>query len=178
MCGICQTLPKSYALPSVHIGAGGPPVVRGYYGDVHVGSLDGSKIRVKRLFTSLDGPGQKITKVCHPHYHFPCPLMLENPQDFYEEVITWKRLEHPNIVPLLGINTTPSPPQLISDWIPGGNLTEYIRNNPGADRLGLVGTPPLSDDWRAHYLQAMWHCQRPRIPPFQRRGSREHEGSA
>ena len=72
---------------------------------------------------------------------FLCSRTLENPQDFYEKAITWKRLKHPNIVPLLGINVTPSPPQLISDWILGGNLTEYIKNNPGADRLGLVGDP-------------------------------------
>ena len=53
----------------------------------------------------------------------------------------WKRLEHKNIVPLLGI--TPTPLQLISDWMPGGDLTEYIKNNPGVDRPDLVGTLPL-----------------------------------
>ena len=57
----------------------------------------------------------------------------------------WKRLGHPNIVPLLCITITP--PQLVSDWIPGGNLTEYIKNHPGADQLGLVGILPASDDW-------------------------------
>ena len=50
----------------------------------------------------------------------------------------WKHLEHPNIVPLLGV--TIDPPQLISDWMSGGNLMEYITNNPEADKLGLVGT--------------------------------------
>ena len=49
----------------------------------------------------------------------------------------WKHLVHPNIVPLFGI--TPVPLQLISGWIPGGDLTEYIRKHPGVDRLGLVG---------------------------------------
>jgi hypothetical protein len=48
----------------------------------------------------------------------------------------WRRLEHKTIVPLLGI--TSDPLQLISDWMPGGDLTEYIKNNPNADRLGLV----------------------------------------
>ena len=76
---------------------------------------------------------------------FPCSLMLENRQNFYEEAVAWKCLEHPNIVPLLGINITPSPPQLISGWISGGNLTEYIKDHPGADRPGLVGAPPTSD---------------------------------
>ena len=48
-----------------------------------------------------------------------------------------KHLAHPNIVPLLGV--TIDPPQLISDWMAGGNLMEYITNNPEADRLRLVG---------------------------------------
>lgn len=49
----------------------------------------------------------------------------------------WKRLAHPNIVPLLGITSTPL--QLISEWMPGGDLTEYIKKNPDVDRLDLVG---------------------------------------
>jgi len=50
-------------------------------------------------------------------------------------------MTHPNIVPLLGITTTPL--QLISNWMPGGDLLEYIKKNPDADRLGLVGIPPV-----------------------------------
>ena len=53
----------------------------------------------------------------------------------------WKRLEHHNIVPLLGI--TPTPLQLISKWMPGGDLPEYIKKNPDADRLGLVNSPAV-----------------------------------
>ena len=53
----------------------------------------------------------------------------------------WKRLRHPNIVPLLGI--TLEPLQLISAWMPGGELKEYITKNPDVDQLGLVGTPFL-----------------------------------
>ena len=56
----------------------------------------------------------------------------------------WKRLEHPNIVPLLGITIAPPPPQLISEWVLGGNLTEHVKGHPGADRLGLVSVPPAS----------------------------------
>ena len=55
-----------------------------------------------------------------------------------------KHLEHPNIVPHLGI--TPYPLQLISEWMPGGDLREYIKKHPGVDRLGLVGVPPVVFD--------------------------------
>ena len=53
----------------------------------------------------------------------------------------WKHLEHHNIVPFLGI--TPTPLQLISKWMPGGDLPEYIKKNPDADRLGLVNSPAV-----------------------------------
>ena len=54
----------------------------------------------------------------------------------------WKYLTHPNIVPLLGVTTTPF--QLISNWMSGGDLPGYIKKNPDADRLKLVGVslPP------------------------------------
>ena len=53
----------------------------------------------------------------------------------------WKRLNHKNIVPLLAITTTPL--QLISEWMSGGHLTEYIGNRPNSNRLHFVGVPPL-----------------------------------
>ena len=48
----------------------------------------------------------------------------------------WKYLEHPYILPLLG--ATISPPQLVSAFMPAGDLSKYIEENPDADRVGLV----------------------------------------
>ena len=56
----------------------------------------------------------------------------------------WKRLVHPNIVPLLGI--TPDPLQLISGWMPGGDLTDHIKKHSDADRVSLVGVPFVVSD--------------------------------
>lgn len=58
---------------------------------------------------------------------------------FCREAIIWKNLRHPNVLPLLGV--TFNPPQLVSVWMPGGNLTEYIKKDPGADRCRLVCFP-------------------------------------
>ena len=57
-------------------------------------------------------------------------------QAFHQVTVVWKHLTHPNIVPLLG--ATVDPPQLISDQMPGGNLTEYITGHPDVDRISLV----------------------------------------
>ena len=51
----------------------------------------------------------------------------------------WRYLHHQNIVPLLGV--TSSPLQLISEWMPGRELTEHIKKYPDTDRLCLVGVP-------------------------------------
>ena len=53
----------------------------------------------------------------------------------------WKHLTHPNILSLLGVTVTPF--QLISNWMPGGDLLGYIEKNPNTDRLKLVGTLPI-----------------------------------
>ena len=53
----------------------------------------------------------------------------------------WKRLEHQNIVPLIGITSTPL--RLVSEWMSGGDLMEYINEHPDTDRLGLVGAPTV-----------------------------------
>jgi serine/threonine protein kinase len=50
-----------------------------------------------------------------------------------------KYLEHPNIVPLLGVTVDPF--ELISGWMSGGDLLGYIANHQNADRVSLVGTP-------------------------------------
>jgi hypothetical protein len=53
----------------------------------------------------------------------------------------WKRLKHPNVLSLLGVTVERF--QLISNWMSGGCLLNYIKNNSEADRLGLVGVPPV-----------------------------------
>ena len=71
---------------------------------------------------------------------FPAPRTNET-QTFCQEAIMWKHLTHPNIVSLLGV--TPTPFQLVSNWMSGGDLPEYIKNNSDADLLGLVGVPSV-----------------------------------
>jgi len=48
----------------------------------------------------------------------------------------WKRLKHPNIVPFKGVTLDPF--QIVSDWMAGGDLTDYISLNPQANRINLV----------------------------------------
>ena len=48
----------------------------------------------------------------------------------------WKKLRHPNIVGFIGV--TWDNLQFVSEWMPNGMLTEYLAENPGANRISLV----------------------------------------
>ncbi|KAF9791123.1 kinase-like protein, partial [Thelephora terrestris] len=56
-----------------------------------------------------------------------------------KEAITWKTLRHPNVLPLIGVTMTMNQFAMISDWMPNGNLNEFVEANPDADRLKLLG---------------------------------------
>ena len=63
-------------------------------------------------------------------------------QQFCREIIVWKHLSHPNILPLLGVSLSMRPYsfRMVSPWMKNGNVMEYTRSNPSADRLKLVST--------------------------------------
>ena len=62
-------------------------------------------------------------------------------QRFCGEVVGWKHLSHPNILPLRGVSVSTEPHhfRILSEWMPNGNVMLYIRSNPEVNRLQLVG---------------------------------------
>lgn len=103
--------------------------------------MDGSKVCIKRVRVyTRDGP-EKAIKVRRRCRRFSYSPPLTKLKAFCQEAVMWKRLADPNILPLLGVTLTPL--QLISDWMPGGDLPEYIKKHPDADRLDLVGIPSI-----------------------------------
>ena len=67
------------------------------------------------------------------------PVIANKTQAFYKEAVLWKNLNHVNILPLLGV--TIEPLQLVSKWVSGGHMREYIKKYPDADRRRLVRVP-------------------------------------
>jgi hypothetical protein len=53
--------------------------------------------------------------------------------------VTWKTLQHPNVLPLMGVTMSESQFAMISEWMVNGNINEYVEANPDANRLNLVG---------------------------------------
>ena len=67
MCGTRMILPTSYTPPSQDLTVGNRPVASGGAGDVYEGTLNGSKVCVKRVRVySRDGP-EKAKKVLYTH---------------------------------------------------------------------------------------------------------------
>ena len=60
-------------------------------------------------------------------------------QRFCKEVVMWKFLQHPNVLPLIGITMSEGRFAMISEWMTNGNINDFVKANPDADRLGLVG---------------------------------------
>ena len=93
---------------------------------------------------------------------FSLPALTHQTQDFCKEAVTWKYLDHPNILPLLGITTDPL--QLVSKWVSGGNLREYIKKRPDPDRHRLVGILFVLTVRRVTLLPAVRHHRRTLLP--------------
>ena len=52
--------------------------------------------------------------------------------------MTWNALRHPNVLPLLGVTMAEGRFVMVSEWMVKGNINEFVKANPNADRLGLV----------------------------------------
>lgn len=50
----------------------------------------------------------------------------------------WRRLHHPNVLPLRGVNTTYFQLALVYDWGEYGNITQYVASNSSASRPSLL----------------------------------------
>ncbi|KDQ55511.1 hypothetical protein JAAARDRAFT_37524 [Jaapia argillacea MUCL 33604] len=87
--------------------------VYGGFGIIHLGSYLGQKVAVKQLRVAVKN--QPVQQQKHQ-------------RRFCQEALIWCSLEHPNILPLLGVDfvTFGSYPAMISPWMENGNILDYI----------------------------------------------------
>ena len=52
----------------------------------------------------------------------------------------WKRLNHPNITPFIGVDEKSFTFAVVCSWMPNGNIVAYLKDSPGANRPELVST--------------------------------------
>ena len=59
---------------------------------------------------------------------------------FCRDVIAWRFLRHPNVLPLLGVTMTKTHFAMVSEWV-NRNINEFVKANVNADRFELVCFP-------------------------------------
>lgn len=61
-------------------------------------------------------------------------------QEFSQEVLVWSQLEHPNVLPFLGINMDLFPGRhcLVSPWCNHGSVINYLLLHPEVDKMQIV----------------------------------------
>ena len=63
-------------------------------------------------------------------------------QRLFREIVVWRRLSHPNILPVLGVAPQPSPLCTVTEWMTNGNIMEFTSTRPEVNRLRLVRMIP------------------------------------
>ncbi|KAF9780739.1 kinase-like domain-containing protein, partial [Thelephora terrestris] len=54
------------------------------------------------------------------------------------EVITWKSLRHPNVLPLLGVVVTENKFAMVSEWMTNGNINQFVTARRDVNRFQLL----------------------------------------
>ncbi|KAF9644343.1 kinase-like protein [Thelephora ganbajun] len=118
-CSTQKILPKSCTISDTLLNTGGRPCASGILADMYEGSLDGFKVCVEKVRMYSDGGDpENVTRM------------------FFKEAVMRKHFMHRNVVPFLGAIL--NPPQIVSVWMPGGCLAEYVTTHPEKSRLDLL----------------------------------------
>ena len=56
----------------------------------------------------------------------------------FHEIVIWRRLSHPNVLPVLGVSPKLFPLCIVSEWMIDGNIMDFTTNHPEVNRLRLV----------------------------------------
>ena len=130
-------LPRSLRIPLCYDPAE-TPLYRGGFADVWKGRYDGREVSAKvvRVYSASDL--ERVTRVGCPRPAAPIDELTVPVQRFCSEVVAWKTLRHPNVLPLLGVTMTESRFVIVSELMANGNINEFVRAHVDADRLGLV----------------------------------------
>ncbi|QRV93843.1 Serine/threonine-protein kinase [Ceratobasidium sp. AG-Ba] len=100
------------------------PFDRGAFGDVRRATLrNGTRVAIKclRFYTSARDTGRH---------------RLEKKS--LKEIRVWSFLDHENVLPLIGLCVINSELGMVSEFMPNGNVQEYIQKNPTVDRFKLA----------------------------------------
>jgi hypothetical protein len=139
LCGRTGLLPVSHIIPGRLIRMTEHPVAPGNFGDVHEGIYNDKRVAVKALRVYKEDDMWEVKKVTRPAFPIPLtPPVNYHHQVFCKEAVMWRKISHPNIVQFLGVSEALAPLCMVSEWMPNGNVRNYVAKNPETSRLQLV----------------------------------------
>jgi len=119
----------------------GDPVAGGGFGDVYKGQYRNQEIALKVLKVYQKSDLQKLLKVTVSPGSRLVPAN-ESDQDFSCEAVTWRQLDHPNVLPFYGVfhlDKKAGRVCLASPWLEFGNVVQYLAERaPKANCVPLV----------------------------------------
>ena len=72
---------------------------------------------------------------------------LDGPlQRLFREIVIWRRISHPNVLPVLGVSPKLFPLCIITNWMVGGDIMDFTSKHPRVNHLRLVrpiSVPPI-----------------------------------
>ena len=104
------------------------------------GTHNDERVVIKSIRVYKHDDVKRAAKVSPPNF---CDIPLATLADYHykifcKEAVMWRRISHPNIVPFLGVSATHTPLSMVSEWMPNGNVRDYVGKNPDTSRLQLV----------------------------------------
>ena len=136
----CQALlPRSLAFPLCYDKLETRQCAGGFT-DVSKGQYAGREVAVKVLRVYSDSDIRQIEEVGHWRSSLSRSILTTDRvlQMFYWEIVAWRTLHHPNILPLLGATMSEDRFAMVSEWMPNGTINEFVTKNVNANRFELV----------------------------------------
>ena len=124
------------------------------FADVSDGEYQGHTVAIKHLKTSKGGSDRifKVFFITVTGRH--CSV---SSQRLCREIIAWKYISHPNILPLIGVSIPANSHRfrILTEWMPNGNIMQFARSNPAANRLQLASNVPISSQISLAYQESL-----------------------
>lgn len=142
VCGSQIILPRTCILSNI-TKEGDTAVTPGRFADIWMGSYSGNRVCIKAFYTRA-GRSSRIKQVRRQWFVHMIRAFDNLRQCLFREIAIWRRLPHPNVLPVLGVSPELFPLCIITEWMTNGNIMDFTSKHSKANRLHLVRRPPVS----------------------------------